>query len=148
LSGKQGTAIFKTLSRWWKLFFVTGLVVVFFFPPEFCVGEPFLVSDPYGKSEDQPTRFTVLAGKLEFSVPAEKLSDGTVRLKFDLGKLTDGEQTVEIKAVNESTRAESQPVSVRVLKKDGKVVIVTTPEKKPEKEKIPPSRTIPGLTRP
>lgn len=149
MSRKPGKAIrSKTLSRWWKLFFVVWSVVVTLSVSGFCFGEPFLVSDPYGKTEDQPTGFTVVVGKLEFSIPAEKLSDGTVRLKFDLGKLPDGEQTIEIKAVNESTRAESQPVSVQLLKKDGKVVMEIAPEKKPEKEKIPPSRTIPGLTRP
>jgi hypothetical protein len=149
LSKKPGKAIrFNALIIWRKLSFAAWLVVVSLFTSGFCFGEPFLVSDPYRKTEDQPTRFTILVGKLEFSVPAEKLPDGTVRLKFDLGNLPEGEQAIEIKAVNESTRAESPPVSVQVLKKDGKVVMVPTAEKKPEKEKIPPSRTIPGLIRP
>jgi hypothetical protein len=55
---------------------------------------------------------------------------------------------MEIKAVDESMQTESDTVSLKLLKKNGQAVILSTPEGKPEKEKIPPSRTIPGLLRP
>jgi hypothetical protein len=87
-------------------------------------------------------------GKLKFSIPAEKLPDGAVRLRFDLSELPTGEHRIEIKAVNESRQTESEPVLLNLLKKNGQVVILLAPEGKPEKEKIPPSRTIPGLLRP
>ncbi len=128
--------------------FGAWLVTVSFLTSAPCFGEPFLVSDSYGKTDGQPTGFFIIAGKLKFSIPAEKLADGTVRLRFDLSKLPDGEHTIEVKAVNESRNTVSEPVSLKLVKKDGQVVIQTAPRGTPEKEKIPPSRTIPGLLRP
>ena len=136
------------MSRLRKLLFGAWLVIVSLLTSALCYGEPFLVSDPYGKTEDQPTRFSIVAGELRFSIPAEKLPDGTVRLRFDLSKLPDGEHTIEIKAVNESRQTESEPVSLKLLKKNGQGVTLLASQGKPEKEKIPPSRTIPGLLRP
>lgn len=136
------------MSRLRRLLFGAWLVVVSLLTSALCFGEPFLVSDPYGKTEDQPTRFSIVAGKLTFSIPAEKLPDGTVRLRFDLSKLPDGEHTMEIKAVNEAKQTESEPASLKVLKKNGQGVTLSAPQGKSEKEKIPPSRTIPGLLRP
>jgi hypothetical protein len=136
------------MSRLRIFLFSAWLVVAILFTQGLCFGEPFLVSDPYAKTKDQPMRFSVVAGKLKFTVPAEKLSDGTVRLRFDLGKLPDGEHNIEIKAVNDSAQRESEPVSMQILKKNGEVLTLTAPQGKLEKEKIPPSRAIPGLTRP
>ena len=117
------------------MLFVAWLVFVSLFMAAFSFGEPFLVCDPYTKEKEQPTGFSVVAGKLTFSDPAEKLHDGSVRLKFDLRKLPDGEHRVEIKAVNEIAKTESESVSVQILKKEGQAVILTTPQTKPEKEK-------------
>jgi hypothetical protein len=106
------------------------------------------VCDPYPKGREQPTGFSVVAGKLTFQDRPEDLPDGSLRLKFDLGKLPDGEHKIEVRAVNEITKSSSEPASVQILKKDGQAVVVTTPQTKQEKEKIPPSRTIPGLLKP
>ncbi len=124
------------------------LAAVFLFATELCSAAPFLVCDPYSKEGEQPTGFFVASGKLTFSTPAERLPNGAVRLKFDLGNLPDGEHKVEVRAVNESTGAKSEPVHVQILKKDGQAVILATPQPIPEKQKIPPSRTIPGLRKP
>ena len=114
--------------------------------------EPFLVCDPYPKGRDQPTEFSIIVGKLNFSVPAEKLPHGAVRLKFDLVQLPDGEHILKIKAVNRLTRKESEIVAQRLFKKNGKEVTIggrppeePTREKAPAKNLIPPSRTIPNL---
>jgi hypothetical protein len=122
--------------------------------------EPFLVSDPYPRGKKQPTEFTVVAGALTFSVPAEKLPDGRVRLKFDLKRLPDGQYLLQIKAVNRIRRQQSQTVSVWLLKKNGKEVTLGAPPEArtekdipakdipAEKKLIPPSRTIPNLLSP
>jgi hypothetical protein len=126
----------------------TYATVLFLLASALCFAEPFLVSDPYPKKGDQPTRFSIVAGQLKLSVPAEKLPDGTVRLRFDLSQLPDGEQILEIKAVNEVKKTESGSVSIRLLKKNGKEVTLVAPREESEKQKIPPSRSIGGLLRP
>lgn len=121
-------------------------------------GRPFLVSDPYPKWQNQPTRFDFVSGKLRFSRPAEDLPNGRKRLKLDLSSLPDGELTLEIKAVNVRLRIESKPVAVHLFKKGQDVRLLPAPpaapppppkappppQAPPEKQKIPPSRTYQG----
>jgi len=126
----------------------TYATALFLLASAICFAEPFLVSDPYPKRGDQPTRFSIVAGQLKFSVPAEKLPDGSVRLRFDLSQLPDGEQVLAITAVNEVKKTESGSVSIRLLKKNGKEVTIVTRREESEKQKIPPSRSIGGLLRP
>lgn len=113
--------------------------------------EPFLVSDPYPKGQNQPTQFDVVCGELKFSVPPESLADGGKRLRLDLSRLPDGDLSLEIKAVNGSFRRESKPVTIH-LRKNGRDVILLPAAIEPplsqmpppvprEKQKIPPSRT-------
>ena len=109
--------------------------------------EPFLISGSYPKGPYQPTEFTIVVGRLSLSVPAEKLPDGAVRLKFDLARLQDGEHILEIKAVDRPTGRYSETVLVKLLKKNGKEVTLETPQDEPTadtgpvKKLIPPSRT-------
>ena len=116
--------------------------------PASCPAEPFLVSDPYAKSDEQPTEFRVTNGGETLRVPAERLDDGTVRLKLDLSKLPDGEQSLEIRAVRLPKGEESDPVSVRILK-NGKEVTMLVPKRQEQvREKRGPSRAIPGMRTP
>ena len=130
------------------MFFAACLAVASPFMSGLSFGEPFLVCDPYPKSSPQPTKFSISIGEQTFPALAEKLADGSVRLKYDLANLPEGEHTLEIRAVNESGNGQSEPASISLLKKNGKVVVLPAPAKKTEKEKISPTRTIPGLLRP
>ena len=124
------------------------LVAGFLLTSVLSIAEPFVVSDPYSRTGEQPAEFVIVAGQLKFSVPAEKLPDGTVRLKFDLSRLPDGESTLSIKAVDRLKQTESEAVSLKV-RKDGKNVTLLREQKaESAKEKRPPSRTIPGLLKP
>jgi hypothetical protein len=129
----------------------TLIFVTLLFLASTLYAEPFLTSGSYPKGPYQPTEFTIVVGKLAFSVAAEKLPDGAVRLKFDLAQLPDGEHTLEIKAVNGATGRESEAVSLRLFKKNGKEVVLETPPEEPTKNAppakklIPPSRTIRNL---
>ena len=126
---------------WLTAFLTMGFVLT----SGLSIAEPFVVSDPYPRTGEQPAEFVIVAGQLKFSVPAEKLPDGTVRLKFDLSRLPDGESVLSIKAVDRMKGTESEAVSLRVMK-DGKNVTLLREQKvEPAKEKRPPSRTIPGL---
>ena len=133
----------------------TFLLMLPFLSPSLASAKPFLVSDPYSKSQIQPTRFLFVCGELRFSRAPETLPDGRKRLKLDLAILPQGETTLEIKAVNEGLRMESKAVEVRLLKKGLDVsmlppVIGHSPPQEaqeqapPEKRKIPPSRTYQG----
>ena len=132
------------------------LAILWLFLPRSALGEPFLVSDPYPNTERQPARFAIAAGKQKFSVPAEKQEDGSVRLKFDLALLRDGEQIIEIRAIDDRKHWGSKTTALKVVKKGSDVKISTPPEKiappappqKVQKTKIPPSRRIDGLLRP
>jgi len=128
--------------------FIACLAVLFLFASSLSFAAPFLVCDPYWEEGKQPTGFSVKAGEFTFSGQAEELSGGAVRLKFDLGKLPDGEHKVEVRAVKESTGEKSEPAYAQILKKGAQAVMLTTPQPEPEKQKIPPSRTIPGLLKP
>ncbi len=97
----------------------------------------------------QPTRFIVVAGKHKFSVPAHKLPDGTVCLKFDLAKLPDGEYTVHVRAIDDHKHWESNSTSVKLTKNGNKVTYPPPPpppeKTAPVKVKISPSRVPGGL---
>lgn len=97
--------------------------------------EPFLLSGPYTKGRDQPTDFSIVTGKLSLLVPAEKVPDGTVRLKLDLTQFPDGEHLLKIKAVNTPKRIESEIISVNLVKKNEKGISIKTPHDEP-----PPTR--------
>lgn len=126
--------------------------------PVFCCAAPFLVSDPYPKSGPQPTEFEVSSSQPKFSVPVERVPGGTVRLRLDLSRFPDGEQVIEIRAVNttKTPRQESKAVSVRFLKNGKEVTLL--PQSKPEpvkgasqpeghtgRAKREPTRSVPGL---
>ena len=76
--------ILSHMATWRILVAGLCLAVLCLLAPRPSTGEPFLISDPYPNKEDQPTRFVIIAGKLNYSVPAQKLSDGSVRLRFDV----------------------------------------------------------------
>ena len=125
----------KRLGQIFAFFFVSFLFSTLY-------AEPFLVSDPYRKGPDQPTEFSIVAGKLSFSVPADKLPDGGVRLKFDLVRLPEGEHILQIKATDSVRRRESPSVFLKVLKKSAQEITVEAPpEAAVERGLIPPSRT-------
>lgn len=140
----------------WTGAYLTALLLVSAIPS---FARPFLVSDPYPKSQIQPTRFEFVCGKLKFSRPPEILRDGRKRLKLDLSALPDGEVTLEIKAVDDHLGHEAKPVSVRLLKRGEDVRLLPpltgppsrpapdAPQAVPEKQKIPPSRSYPGHLR-
>jgi hypothetical protein len=131
------------------------LVMLSIFAPRSSSGRPFLVSDPYTNKKNQPTRFVVVAGKLKFSVPAQKLADGSVCFRFDLSLLPDGEYTVNVTAINDRTRKESSSTQMKLVKIGEKVTLLPSPEKAEppapqemkEKEQISPSRIPKGLLR-
>jgi hypothetical protein len=105
--------------------------------------QPFLVCDPYPRGHEQPTAFVVTEDKVTYSAPAERLVDGSVRMRFDLSQLPDGEHALGIKAVNGTKRTESGSVPFKLIKNGAAARVIET-QRKPEKEKILPSRTIPG----
>ena len=127
-----------------SVFLMAALATV----PVSCPAEPFLVSDPYSKSDDQPTEFRVTRGSETLRVPAERLDDGSVRLKLDLSRLPDGEQSLEIRAVRLPKGDESDPISIRIMKNGKEVTVVTPKRQEPVREKRGPSRIIPGMLRP
>jgi hypothetical protein len=115
------------------------------------LGAPFLISDPYPNDKNQPTRFLIVEGELKYYVPAQKLPDGSVRLRFDVSQLPDGEHTVSVKAVNDRNHEESISMRLKLVKIGEKVTLLKTePLAPPERQQnglIPPSRIIKGLLR-
>lgn len=143
-----------------NLFWHACLAIGLFVAAPLSHAEPFLISDAYPTSRKKPTDFDIVSGKLKFSVPAEKLADGAVRLRFDLAKLPDGEHTIEIRAVNNNKKARMESIVVQAkVVKDGKEVVLLSPvlksaidsqatkELEPAKDKISPSRNIRGILR-
>jgi len=132
------------------------LAVLCLLAPMPSTGEPYLICDPYPKNGDQPTRFVIVAGKLKYSVPAQRLPDGSVRLRFDVSALPDGEHTMNVTAIDDRNHGESDPIRLKLVKTGTKVTLLTSPEKakppapaeKQQKGKIPPSRIPRGLLRP
>ena len=131
-------------------------VLCVFFAPRPSTGEPYLICDPYPKNGDQPTRFVIVAGKLKYSVPAQRLPDGSVRLRSDVSALRDGEHTMNVTAIDDRNHGESNPIRLKLVKTGKKVAVLAPPEEakptaSPEKQqqgKIPPSRIPRGLLRP
>ena len=132
------------------------LAVLCLFAPKPSWGEPFLISDPYPKNADQPTRFAIVAGKLRYVVPAQKLPDGSVRLRFDVSVLPDGEHTMNVTAIDDRNHGESDSMRLKLVKTGKEVTLLTPPEEaepspSPEnqqKAKVSPSRIPRGLLRP
>ena len=54
-----------------------------------------------------------------------------MRLRLDLSRLADGEHLLEIRAVRLPKGEESDPVSVRIVKKGGEVTIATPKRQEP-----------------
>jgi len=148
--------ILYPMAKWSVLVAGICLAMLSLFAPKSSSGEPFLISDPYPKTGDQPTRFVVVAGKLRYSVPAQKLPDGRVYLRFDVSRLPDGEHTVNVTAINDRTHGESNSTPVKLVKIGQKVTLLALPEKaeppappeEQQKAKISPSRMPKGLLRP
>lgn len=114
------------------------LVVSLFFS-HIAVAAPFLVSDPYGTGDLQPTAFQVTVnGKADRVVPV-KHPDGGVYLRYDMKNLDDGVHVLKVKAFNEAWQTESAEMEYRV-KKTGDA---WSPVAK-EEEKMSPSRTYRG----
>jgi hypothetical protein len=110
-------------------------------------GQPILQSDPYPKSKEQPTEFRVVLDGVMTSVPPETLPDGSVRFRSDFFRIPDGEHALTI-TTRGKKGIESVPISVRVLK-NGKGLSMMTPLKEQEeKNKRPPTRSIPGMINP
>jgi len=111
-----------------------------------CYADPFLISDPYPEGPNQPTGFIIKAGASEHRSLPNKLPDGSVCLKFDLAKLSDGEQTLEVIAVREGRKGTNSGSSSKVrVKKNGKdVVIAPSAQGAAPKAVIPPSRRYSG----
>jgi hypothetical protein len=143
---------------------VSFLAIVLLAVPGRGFAAPFLISDPYPKSEEQPTEFELTVGNRTFKTPAEVMSDKAVRLHFDLSQLPDGEHVVAVKAVNPSKREESEAVSLKISKNGKEVTLIPLPKHEPASEKRAatqspqgqqpatekrgPSRAIRGLLRP
>jgi hypothetical protein len=131
------------------------LAVLCLFAPRSSTGEPFLICDLYPNTGDQPTRFAVVAGNLKYSVPPQWLPDRSVRLKFDLSRLPDGEHTVKVTAIDDRNHRESDSIRLKLVKTGKKVTLLTSPQEaeppavpeKPQKGKVPPSRIPRGLLR-
>ena len=144
------------MATWRVLVAGLCLAVLCLLAPWPSTGEPFLISDPYPNNGDQPTRFVIVAGKLKYSVPAQKLPDGNVRLKFDVSLLPDGEHTMNVTAIDDRNHGESDSIRLKLVKTGKKVAVLTPPEEvKPpvppeeqQKGKVPPSRIPRGLLRP
>jgi len=141
----------------WRVL-VSGLcmAVLCLLAPRPSTGKPFLISDPYPKNEDQPTRFVIVEGTHRYSVPAQRLPDGSVRLRFDLSPLADGEHTMNVTAIDDRTHGESGSIRLKLAKIGKKVTLLTSPEEaeppaapeKQQKTKISPSRIPRDLLRP
>jgi hypothetical protein len=119
----------------------------FFFLVAPCFGEPFLISDPYQKTDDQPTEFRIISESVNVTVPADKHTNGTVKLRYDLGGLPDGEHVLQIIAVDKVKGRESEPTVMKVMKrgKDVTILPMPSPSIEPPSKQRPPSRSIPGL---
>ena len=132
------------------------LAVLCLLAPRPSTGEPYLICDPYPKNGDQPTRFVIVAGKLKYSVRPQWLPDRSVRLKFDLSQLPDGEHTMHVTAIDDRNHGKSDSIRLTLVKTGTKVTLLTSPEKaeppappeNPQKGKVPPSRIPGGLLRP
>jgi hypothetical protein len=148
--------IFSHMVTWRILVAGLCLALLCLLAPRPSAGEPFLICDPYPNTGDQPTRFLIVVGKLKYSVPPQWLPDRSVRLKFDLSQLPDGEHTVNVMAIDDRNRGESGSIRLKLVKTGTKVTLLTSPEKaeppapaeKQQKGKIPPSRIPRGLLRP
>ncbi|MGA2109239.1 MAG: hypothetical protein ABSH25_16530 [Syntrophorhabdales bacterium] len=143
------------MTTWRMLAAGLCLAVLCLFAPRSSTGEPFLICDPYPNTGDQPTRFAVVAGNLKYSVPPQWLPDRSVRLKFDLSRLPDGEHTVKVTAIDDRNHRESDSIRLKLVKTGKKVTLLTSPQEaeppavpeKPQKGKVPPSRIPRGLLR-
>jgi hypothetical protein len=126
---------------------IVGLFFCIFFVTSLCFGEPFLVSDPYPKSDEQPTDFRIVSQSLNVMVPAEKSPNGIVKLRYDLFNLPDGEHILEITAIDKARGKESVPTVMKIMKKGKDVTIVPlpSPPSEPLNTQRPPSRAIPGI---
>ena len=81
-----------------KISLVTALCVIF---PWIAFATPYIVCDPYPNNDNKPTEFLLQidSGSWVSSAP-QVLGDGTVRLHYDIGSVTNGSHTVNIKAKN------------------------------------------------
>jgi hypothetical protein len=148
--------IFSHMVTWRILVAGLCLALLCLLAPRPSAGEPFLICDPYPNTGDQPTRFLIVVGKLKYSVPPQWLPDRSVRLKFDLSQLPDGEHTVNVTAIDDRNHRESDSIRLKLVKTGKKVAVLTPPEKaeppappeNPQKGKVPPSRIPGGLLRP
>ncbi len=104
---------------------------------------PVLISDLYSTAELQPTKFVVAVDGISRDVLPERYQDGTSRLKYDLGDITEGPHTVKVKAVNSAVNPKSPLQSAEVVysfvKTGSRVVPV-----KDDSEKRPATRTFKG----
>ena len=98
------------------------------FCPRVFFGRAFSHIRSLPKTGHQPTRFVIVAGKLRYSVPARKLPDGRVYLRFDLSLLPDGEHTVNVRAIDDRAQGESNQAG-EVVKTGQKVTLLALPEK-------------------
>jgi hypothetical protein len=80
-------------------------------------------------------------------VPADKSPNGIVKLRYDLSNLPDGEQILEITAVDKVKGKESEPTKMKIIKKGKEVTMVPLPSPSNESPRMqrPPSRAIPGV---
>jgi len=148
--------ILSHMATWRILVAGLCLAVLYLLAPRPSTGEPFLISDPYPNNADQPTRFAIVVGKLTYSVPAQKLPDGSVRLKFDVSLLPDGEHTMNVTAIDDRNHGKSDSIRLKLVKTGKKVAVLTPPKEveppappeKQQKGKVPPSRIPRGLLRP
>jgi len=101
----------------WRIL-VAGLclAVLCLLAPRPSTGEPYLICDPYPKNGDQPTRFLIVVGKLKYSVPPQWLPDRSVRLKFDLSQLPDGEHTMHVTAIDDRNHGKSDSIRLTLVK--------------------------------
>jgi hypothetical protein len=131
----------KYLKYWWG----TCGFLCYFFIAIVCFSEPFLVSDSYLKDE-QPTEFQIVSKSINITVPAEKHPNGTVKLRFDLADIPDGEHVFEIIAIDKIRGKKSEPTVMKLLKKGKEVTILPLPSPviEPANKQRAPSRAIPG----
>ncbi len=97
---------------------------------------PILLCDPYPITELQPTKFVVVLDGTAHDVLPEQYPDGSSRLRYDLGDISDGVHTVKVKAVNSVRVLESAEVALSFRKTGSQILRI-----KDEAEKLPPTRT-------